>query len=98
MLRLIERQEVPGLGNGLHLSIRDGRDRALPLVDMRPIAVAINHEHGHLDIAVALPRLVTEISVAKQIQKCLVVSRPAPRGVGLLAEAWGDGRWIGNAA
>jgi hypothetical protein len=58
---------VPGLGNGLHLCIRDRGDRALPLVDMRPVVVAIDDEHGHFDLTVKLPLLVPEISVAKQI-------------------------------
>jgi hypothetical protein len=55
---------------------RNRLDRALPLFSVRPVLLAIDHEHRNVDLAVALPRLVPVMGMANEIEEGVIVTGP----------------------
>src|SRR4029450_803564 len=84
---LIERKEVASVCYRFHFCTRDRLYRALPLVLAGPVLVAIDHQHRGRNLAVALPRLIPQIGMAKQVDEGAVVAWPKPRSMDLRTEA-----------
>ena len=55
-------------GDLLDARAGNGPDRAPALLGAGPVVLTVDHEHRHLDVAIALLRLVPEMGVAQEAQ------------------------------
>jgi hypothetical protein len=95
--RAIEWQKMPAILDCCRLRARNQASIIVPLSGCRPIVVAPDQQHRHIDVSVYLAGFFPGFGIAQQAQECSVVAGPITNRIHFSQQFDRDGRGIDDA-